>query len=444
MKGRKASVLNSSSRKVPSKRAAARRQKPAKTAGAATPKSHSAPLRRPAAASSRKKQARKPKLARKTKPAVRVSSFSRALKGDISTVLVTGATGSVGVFLVRQLLREGYEVVAVDRKILGQTNPFIEVKKGLLLKSGDLTNRAFVSSCLGRVDAVFHLPVYTESRKALPDVSFPVQGTLNLCEEARRNGVRRFVHVGSGMIYKRSLGSVDESAPLEARNEYEQSQILAERIALNDAPPGLPVVTVLRTAPIYGPRCMDQMAAVATLPPLVKALGPYYLRLSGGSRMNLAHAEDVARAAIFLLLHPKAHGQVFNIADNDPRAFGDFVNQAMEAYGLRPLRPRVPYPPSTLLQSILPHAGTEEIFNPLSHLSSLLWDRMARKHKLIRALSPRIDPETVSFGAHDLLLDNRKLLGLGFRLKYPAFVKGWKETLDWYVAERWLPRPQSL
>jgi 2-alkyl-3-oxoalkanoate reductase len=371
------------------------------------------------------------------------TAFSKALKEDISTVLVTGAASSVGVFLVQHLLRQGFGVIATDRKFQG--NPFGPEPRGLLLKAGDLANPAFVASCLEGVGAVFHLSVYTETRLSRSEAAaFSVQGTQTLCSEARKKGVRRLIHVGSAMVYTRTMGPVDENVPVEARNEYEQGQILAERLAFAEAPPGLPVVTVIRAASIYGPRSTNQMASVATLAPLAKALGSYYLRLADGPSMNLVHAEDVARAALFLLLHPKALGQVFNVSDNNPMTFGEFVNQSMEAYGLKPLRPGRPYPPSTLLQSILPDVARQEIFNPLTHLSSLLWERMARKNKLVRALSPRIDQETLSFGTRDLVLDNRKLLDLGFRLKFPVFAKGWENTLHWYIEERWIPRPQDL
>jgi len=138
-----------------------------------------------------------------------------------------------------------------------------------------------------------------------------------------------------------------------------------EGIVFEEALPGLPSVTILRPASVYGPGCTAAMASLATLPPLVKTLGPYYIPFSGGPRTSLVHGDDVARAAVFLLLQPRAYGSAFNVAGNDPLPFGRFLNEAMEAYGLKPLGQGVPYPPSTLLQSILPYNQGEEIFNPL-------------------------------------------------------------------------------
>ena len=87
--------------------------------------------------------------------------------------------------------------------------------------------------------------------------------------------------------------------------------------------------------------------------------------------MNLVHGDDVARAAAFLLLHPAAYGIIFNVADNDPMTFGHFLNVAMESYGLKPLAPGVAYPPSTLLQSILPYVEEDEIIVPLLQVDNM-------------------------------------------------------------------------
>ena len=379
----------------------------------------------------------------RVKPSAPKEPLGKALQEDISTVLVTGTSSCVGTFLVQHLLRNGYSVVATDRRIKE-----INVgtgEKSLVVKAGSLADSRFTASCLEGVDAIVHTAGMTEMRPNHKEASlFTGADTRTLFMEARKKGVKRFIHIGSAAVYKRISGHIAEDGAFESRNEFGENQIEAERIVFTDAAPGLPVVTVIRSASIYGPGLRTQMSWVATLPSLVKTLGPYYLRLSGGPRMNLVHGEDVARAAIFLLPHPKACGEVFNIGDNDVLPFSEFINRAMEIYGLKPLGPGVPYPPSTLLQSILPYVAKEDIFSPLTDLSSLLWDRMARKHKLKKELSPRINQESLSFGAKDRILDNRKLLDLGFRLKYPRFTKGWEKTMEWHKTNRWIPSPEEL
>jgi nucleoside-diphosphate-sugar epimerase len=387
-------------------------------------------------------QARKP-VARKKAASPKKAPFSKALKDEISTALVTGARGCVGSLLIQQLLREGYSVIAADSK--GPEIQALAGKSNRALRQGDLSDPAFAASCLEGVDAVFHPGIHADGKPlyGVPGPS-PVHATRTLYRLAREERIKRFMLITSCSLYGRHHGPVNEETALEARDEYEQTQIEMESLVLEDPLPGLPSVTVIRPAWVYGPGCRASMACLATLPPLVRTLGPYYIPLSGGPRASLVHGDDVARAAVFLLLQPKAYGGVFNVADKDPMPFGHFLNEAMEAYGLRPLEPGVPYPPSTLLQSILPYDQTGEIFNPLGKLSNILWERLVRTHRLNKVLMAGKDQPALPLGRGDLVVDNRKLLGLGFRLKYPKFRRGWDKTLAWYQKNRWIPRPDEL
>ncbi len=425
-----------------------------KKASSAEPKRAS----KPRAAATKKKaspskpkrapQARKPVAGKKAATQKKAAPpkkvpFSKALKDEISTALVTGARGCVGSLLIRQLLRDGYSVIAVDTK--GPEIQALAGKSNLALKQGDLSDPAFAASCLEGVDAVFHPGIHADGKPLYGDPGpSPVRATRTLYRLARENRIKRFILITSASLYGRHHGPVNEEAALEARDEYEQAQSDLESLVLGDPLPGLPSVTVIRPASVYGPGCTASMACLATLPPLVRTLGPYYIPLSGGPRASLVHGDDVARAAVFLLLQPKAYGGIFNVAGKDPMPFGHFLNEAMEAYGLKPLEPGVPYPPSTLLQSILPYDQTGEIFNPLGKLSNILWERLVRTHRLNKVLLAGKDQPTLPLGAGDLVVDNRKLLGLGFRLKYPKFRRGWDKTLAWYQKNRWIPRPDEL
>lgn len=432
---------------APSKGAAGKKKKkaPAKPAARRKATPSKGMVRKKKAAPSKAKRAaagRKP-VARRKATAPKKVAFSKVLKREISTMLVTGATGCVGSLLVQRLLRDGYSVIAVDRK--GREPPPFPETGALVFKQGDLSNPGFAVSCLEGVDAIFHPGRHADGKPLYGGREpSPVGATRILYQKARERGVKRFILITSASLYGPHHGPISEEGEIEARDEYEQSQIELESILLEDRLPGLPSVTIIRSAAVYGPGCTASMACLATLPPLVKTLGPYYIPLSGGPRMNLVHGEDVARSAVFLLLLPKAYGAVFNVADNDPMPFGRFINTAMESYGLKPLGPGVPYPPSTLLQSILPCMQEEEIFNPLGKLNNLLWERIVRSHRLSKTLIPPVDAEAHPVGSRDLVVDNRKLLGLGFRLKYPRFGRGWEQTLTWYLKNRWIPRANEL
>jgi len=430
---------------APPRKSAAKKKKATPAEPKRAPKPRAAATRKKKATPSKTRRAPKARapVARKKAAPPKKVPFSKALKDEISTALVTGARGCVGSLLIQQLLREGYSVIAADSK--GPEIQSLAGKSNLALRQGDLSDPAFAASCLEGVDAVFHPGIHADGKPlyGLPGPS-PVHATRTLYRLAREKRIKRFMLITSSSLYGRHHGPVNEEMALEARDEYEQAQIEMESLVLEDPLPGLPSVTVIRPASVYGPGCRASMACLATLPPLVRTLGPYYIPLSGGPQASLVHGDDVARAAVFLLLQPKAYGGVFNVAGKDPMPFGHFLNEAMEAYGLRPLEPGVPYPPSTLLQSILPYDQTGEIFNPLGKLSNLLWERLVRSYRLNKVLMAGKDQPTLPLGRGDLVVDNRKLLGLGFRLKYPKFRRGWDKTLAWYQKNRWIPRPDEL
>ncbi len=431
--------------KAPKKKAApagstAKKKKAPSAAAKAVKKTVARPVKKAAPAAIRKKAASQAKKVIKPPSAARV----RALREDIKTVLVTGASGCIGGFLVQHLLREKYSVVATDRLL--KSLPQAKRGASLDLRPGNPNDPDFLSACMEGVDAVIHTaghkPPGEEPASEL--LLNTAKETRAIYREAKRTGVRRFVLVGSATVYKRAQTALAEQDALAPGNEYEQNHLEQERAVLWKSAPGLPLVTILRPGPVYGAGCRGEISAIATLPPLVKALGPYYLKLSGGPKINLVHGEDVARAAIFLLLDPRASGEVFNLGDRDPMSFGDFVNIAMETYGLTPLGPGVPYPPSTLLQSIMPNVENNEIFSPLSRVSSLLWDRMIRKQKLNTALTPEIDRGALPRGNRNLVLDTTKITDLGFQLKHPKLKKGWEKTVKWYVTHGWVPGPEQL
>jgi dihydroflavonol-4-reductase len=81
-----------------------------------------------------------------------------------------------------------------------------------------------------------------------------VEGTRNLLEAARRNGVERFVYTSTvGCIGVPHGGVGDETVPVslaDMAGAYKRSKFLAEQVALEYAASGFPVVIVNPTAPV--------------------------------------------------------------------------------------------------------------------------------------------------------------------------------------------------
>src|SRR5437588_11923946 len=105
-------------------------------------------------------------------------------------IFLTGATGFVGSHMLRRLLRDGHQVRALVRhrgKLEG--NKLEEVE-------GDIVHSNLAEHIAG-CDAVINLVgiIYEQGSATFEAVHH--QGTKNLVEAARKNGVRRFVQMSA-------------------------------------------------------------------------------------------------------------------------------------------------------------------------------------------------------------------------------------------------------
>jgi dihydroflavonol-4-reductase len=164
--------------------------------------------------------------------------------------LVTGASGFLGWHVVQVLRQHGISVRALVRKPETVKNLDAE------LIPGDLRDASSVERAMAGCGLVFH--VAADYRLWVRDSSSMfcsnVDGTRNVMEAARQAGVERVVYtstVGCIGFVKGGLG--DETTPVtfaDMAGPYKQSKYQAERVALQYASAGLPVVIVNPTTPV--------------------------------------------------------------------------------------------------------------------------------------------------------------------------------------------------
>ena len=165
--------------------------------------------------------------------------------------LITGATGFVGWHVARKLLERGQRVRALvrDRARVRELN-------GIEVVAGDLRNPESVAEAVSGCGVVFHVAADYKLWTREPREMFRsnVDGTRNLLHAAQNAGVERFVYtstVGCIGLPPEGLGDEDTPARLEEMTgPYKRSKFLAERVALEFAGDGFPVVIVNPTAPV--------------------------------------------------------------------------------------------------------------------------------------------------------------------------------------------------
>lgn len=351
----------------------------------------------------------------------------------MKTILVTGAKGTVGSYLIGLAEAAGYRVVASDLSTTGVGMPV----RGEV-RTADLRNADDVERLVQGCDAVIHTAAQLEARAHPAELAQTnTDAVARLYGAAARAGVKRFVHMSTATLYapghdeRRAEGS--EIAP---RGAYGMSKHGAEvflRGQSNDPP-----WTVLRAAPLYGRRGRHFAASLLAIGPILRLLTPIVPRFSGGPLGSMVHAEDVARALLFVLQRDDAKYQIFNVADDDIMPLGERVALTLHAYGMRTVNAGR-LPPS-LLHSLGRSFQTPVLYQGADATALAAWRLVVMRYGLKPALRPHLDREGITFLYDSLVVDSSKLRALGWRPRFSSFERGWREVLEWYQAERWVPR----
>lgn len=239
---------------------------------------------------------------------------------------VSGASGLLGRELVAQLVERGVAVRALSR--------FHDAARKAVPTAdwvgGDLRNPKFLSGALAGCDVVFHC-AGVMAADARENGLVNRDATEFLLDEARRAGVRRFVHVSSVAVYGDGAQvRTREDAPRAAGNAYARSKLEAEDFVLGSA--GALSTVVLRPCPIVGRGAghladgMAQLVAQRVVP------------LPGGAdhRLAMVAAGDAARALIAAGLDRPDTAGAFNVAGADAPTLRQALAAAARALGLSP------------------------------------------------------------------------------------------------------------
>jgi len=146
-------------------------------------------------------------------------------------ILVTGGSGTIGGYVLRELLQAGHTVSDYSR-----TPPLVD---GAGFIQGDIMNLAQLSAACREHVAIIHLAAVPGPGRATPEqlLSLNVIGTVHVLEAAVHSGVGKVVLASSGAATGYSFQKhelipkylpLDEDHPCEPHDEYGLSKLLAE------------------------------------------------------------------------------------------------------------------------------------------------------------------------------------------------------------------------
>ena len=278
-------------------------------------------------------------------------------------VALTGSTGFIGQYLLRELPKRGHRLRVLLRR------PATVPAEAASAVIGDLTRPQNMSAALEGVDAVIHSAGLAHAMSGVPEDDYRVlntEATIGLARAAGRARVKRFIFLSSiraqcGPSAETVQTETTEPQPTDA---YGKSKLAAER--------GLAELDIdwvaLRAVLVYGPGVKGNMARLMRL-----ARSPYPLPLGGlGGRRSLLALENLTGAIEAMLTAPAPLRRPLIVADHEPLTIAEMVAAMRHGLGRSPRMLRTP---DMLLRASLHALGRDEIYQRLA--GSLLVDASA-------------------------------------------------------------------
>jgi CDP-glucose 4,6-dehydratase len=269
-------------------------------------------------------------------------------------VLVTGATGLLGSWLVEALLERRADVTCLVRDWVPRSRL---VESGLAGKvnvlRGELEDLSLLVRALNEyeIDSVFHLGaqtiVGTAARSPLSTFEANVRGTWNLLEACRvcPRLVQRVVLASSDKAYGDHGGlPYTEDLPLQGRFPYDVSKSCADLIALSFFHTYGTPVAVTRCGNLFGGGDLNFnrlvpgtiRSALAGEAPVIRSDGTFvrdYFYVRDAVAAYLCLAERMAADGV--------SGEAFNFGNEEPLSVLDVVALILRLLGKTALRPVV-------------------------------------------------------------------------------------------------------
>jgi len=281
-------------------------------------------------------------------------------------ILVTGATGFIGRFLVNRLATNNDRIICLVRQPV-ERYPKLN-KANVELKRVDILDKKTLVKSIPEVEVVYHLAgkVFAKQKRGNPYYKVNTEGTKILAQAVMNSSREypRFIFLSSiAAVVGKNYGVVNENTLPNPITRYGKSKLEAENILLQyKRQYGLPV-TIIRSALVYGPG--DNIFSRSTL--LFKMVKRGIRPLGdGNSLLSLCYIENLI-ALLEMLRHIKiVPGDIYFVADEKPRALNEWVEIIADAEGVSSPKIKIP----DLLANILVRFGPHSVRKLINEIRS--------------------------------------------------------------------------
>ncbi len=296
-------------------------------------------------------------------------------------ILVTGGTGFTGKVLVKRLLDEGHQVVALDNKEGLKTQELRDWGAEVVI--GSVTDRKIVERCMDGVEIVHHLAAAFREMN-VPDSYYKevnVEGTRSVLEAAFAKKVKKFIYCSTCGVH----GNIDnppggEDAPIHAADYYQQTKYEAEPIVNEFFKKGMKTV-ILRPAAIYGPGDPERFFMIYKR----VAKGTFPMFGDGRTFYHPLYIDNLIDAFMLSMGEGKGDGEAYLIADEEYIEIEELVRKIAKSLNVEIKIPHYPVVPVILIGHICEKICKPFRITPPIFPRRVDWYRQNRAFKIDKA-----------------------------------------------------------
>ncbi len=322
-------------------------------------------------------------------------------------ILITGANGLVGTYLIRELLGTGEQLVGLYRSSLPANLSTDEINQVEWVK-GDILDVSLLSDLMAQCDKVYHCAglVSFNPKMASQLMKINVEGTANVVNAALENGVKKLVHVSSvaAIGRKRNNQTVTEETKWDDASNpsvYGESKYLGELEVWRGHAEGLDVA-IVNPVIILGVGDWSHGSS-ATFRSAFNEFPWYTDGISG-----FVDAADVAKVMVALMKSDISGERFILSAEN--KSYREVFTEMATAFKKRP-----------------PHRKVTPT------LASIAW-RIEKIKALFSGGEPMLTKETAETAQQKVYFDNNKILkalpGFSFKSVSQSIQEACKEYIN--------------
>jgi len=233
-------------------------------------------------------------------------------------LLITGASGFLGKYVVAEALQRGFQVVAAIRHTSDEKRLSWRNSPNLELIRIDSTQSKGLPEAIKGIDSIVHLAAAKQGNYEMQYAN-TVTATENLLKAMVATNVKRLVAISTFSVFDYLSipdgGIINEDSPIENqpsyRDVYAQTKLIQESLFQEFEQKHGGEVTILRPGIVYGRNNLWNANLGVNLK------NSLWIRIGGNSVLPLTYVENCAQAIVNACTHQEAIGKTLNIIDND-------------------------------------------------------------------------------------------------------------------------------